>query len=156
MLSDKPDTSTEAVEQAYNDAKSQLRSQIACWLLGRPITVGDFFDRIETLAAERDALQAERDALQAERDALQAQLGKWNGSLRVHVKPSPTRPTPATSPDDLAKVEALVEAAEMMVKVYREESDKVITGFYALEFYALEFYALEEALAAMKGNGGND
>jgi hypothetical protein len=42
---------------------------------------------------------------------------------------------------DLAKMEALVEAAEMMVKAYREESDKVITAFYALE----------DALAAMKG-----
>jgi len=47
---------------------------------------------------------------------------------------------------DLAKVETLVKAAEMMVKAYREESDKVITAFYALE----------DALAAMKGNGGND
>jgi len=44
-------------------------------------------------------------------------------------------PTPAPSPD------ALVKAAEMMVKAYREESDKVITAFYALE----------DALAAMKG-----
>jgi hypothetical protein len=42
---------------------------------------------------------------------------------------------------DLAKVEALVEAVEMMVKAYREESDRVITAFYALE----------DALAAMKG-----
>jgi hypothetical protein len=41
----------------------------------------------------------------------------------------------------LAKVEALAEAAEIMVKAYREESDKVITAFYALE----------DALAAMKG-----
>jgi hypothetical protein len=89
-MTDKPDTSAEAVEQAYNDAKSQLRSQIACWLLGRPITVGDFFERIEALAAERDALQdqlteanarahsaavlcSERDARIAE---LQAQLAK--------------------------------------------------------------------------------
>jgi len=43
---------------------------------------------------------------------------------------------------DLAKVEALVKAAEMMVKAYREESDRVITAFYALE----------DALAAMKGS----
>jgi hypothetical protein len=42
---------------------------------------------------------------------------------------------------DLAKVEALVGAAEMMVKAYREDSDQTITGFYALE----------AALAAMKG-----
>jgi hypothetical protein len=42
---------------------------------------------------------------------------------------------------NLAKVEALVGAAEMMVKAYREESDQTITAFYALE----------DALAAMKG-----
>ena len=42
---------------------------------------------------------------------------------------------------DLAKVEALVRAAEMMVKAYREDSDRTIKAFYALE----------EVLAAMKG-----
>jgi hypothetical protein len=42
---------------------------------------------------------------------------------------------------DMAKVEALVMAAEMMVKAYREDSDQTITAFYALE----------AALAAMKG-----
>jgi hypothetical protein len=42
---------------------------------------------------------------------------------------------------NLARVEALVGASEMMVKAYREESDRVITAFYALE----------NALAAMKG-----
>jgi hypothetical protein len=47
-------------------------------------------------------------------------------------------PTPSPSPD------ALVKAAEMMVRAYREESDKVITAFYALE----------NALAAMKGGEG--
>ena len=46
-----------------------------------------------------------------------------------------------TKAPDLAKVEALVDAAEVMVKAYRIESDQVITAFYALE----------EALAAMKG-----
>jgi hypothetical protein len=44
---------------------------------------------------------------------------------------------------DLAKVEALVKAAEMMVKAYREESDQTIKAFYALE----------DALAAMKEGG---
>jgi hypothetical protein len=44
-------------------------------------------------------------------------------------------PTPAPSPD------ALVRAAEMMVKAYRKDSDRVTTAFYALE----------AALAAMKG-----
>jgi hypothetical protein len=42
---------------------------------------------------------------------------------------------------DLSKVEALVEAAEMMVKAYRGEGGQTITAFYALE----------DALAAMKG-----
>jgi hypothetical protein len=42
---------------------------------------------------------------------------------------------------DLAKVEALVRAAEMMVKAYREDNDQTITSFYTLE----------DALAAMKG-----
>ena len=46
-----------------------------------------------------EALQIVADRIKA----LQAQLDKWNGSLRVHVKPSPTRPTPAPSPDDLVK-----------------------------------------------------
>ena len=40
----------------------------------------------------------------------------------------------------LAKVEALVKAAEMMVEAYRIESDQTITAFYALE----------DAFAAMK------
>jgi hypothetical protein len=40
-----------------------------------------------------------------------------------------------------AKVDALVAAAEMMVKAYREDNDQTITSFYTLE----------DALAAMKG-----
>jgi uncharacterized protein (DUF3084 family) len=74
--------------------------------------------------------------------ALQAQLSERDKACAEWAEVSQRNYRRAKAAEaQLAKVEALVEAAEMMVKAYREESDQTIKAFYALQ----------EALAAMKG-----
>jgi hypothetical protein len=78
------DTSTEAMErleEAFQKAKRDLRERVVCYVLRAPVTVGDFLDRIDVLAAERDKwyagwmeAEAKVSELEAERDVLKAEL----------------------------------------------------------------------------------
>jgi hypothetical protein len=100
-------------------------------------------DRDARIAAEAQLAKAREDVLREAANFIRVKQAKQKMACVVwpeEILALLDTPTPAPSPD------ALVEAAEMMVKAYREESDRVITAFYALE----------DALAAMKGNGGND
>jgi hypothetical protein len=56
---------SETTTEALQKAETELRGQVACHLLGKPVTVGDFLDRIATLAAERDTLAARVKELEA-------------------------------------------------------------------------------------------
>jgi hypothetical protein len=129
-----------------DDLVKQLRASCGCNIDYTPCLAEEEC-RVAQEAADRiEALQAQ---LAKARSALEAGIActSEHGGAAKFLKIARETlalldtPTPAPSSDDLAKVEALVKAAEMMVKAYREESDQTITAFYALE----------DALAAMKG-----
>jgi hypothetical protein len=137
----------------------------------RTSPTGDWvrYEDYQALQAERDALQAQlaettraKECFQRMTRAHWEALCAMRNSINEHIPMPNTDSGPLFSPENgpiyadiaervvaalsaaeaqLAKVEAMVEAAEMMVKAYREESDQTITAFYALE----------DALAAMKG-----
>jgi hypothetical protein len=46
-----PDALERLITESMAEAEQHLRSKVACHLLGRPVTVGDFLDRIAALAA---------------------------------------------------------------------------------------------------------
>jgi hypothetical protein len=67
MTDDKitPDAMDRLIAESMAEAEQELRSKVACHLLGRPVTVGDFLDRIAALAARlaevEGAYKASRD-----------------------------------------------------------------------------------------------
>jgi hypothetical protein len=111
---------------------SEVQTYLCPGLPGRYVQIEDYQALQAQLAkAREDALREAADFIKAKQAQQKMACVVWPEEILALID----TPTPAPSPDDLVK------AAEMMVKAYREESDRVITAFYALE----------EALAAMKG-----